>query len=220
MELQRQKDFSLEGDKMLSCFFQNKFFRKGDGIMAKKTPLYEEHLKAGGKVVDYAGWYLPVEYKGLVAEHEAVRNRVGMFDVSHMGEVTLLGKDARKFADYLTTNNIKTLDNGRVIYGFLCMENGGEVGALEGPSIMPGGSAESYQALGPILEDISAKVDGEPCCTYIGTDGAGHFVKMVHNGIEYADMQFMKLAVPVQWRQQAQSLLWGELLNNRLMLLR
>ncbi|QXT63772.1 NADP-dependent phosphogluconate dehydrogenase [Tessaracoccus palaemonis] len=69
--------------------------------------------------------------------------------------------------------------------------SGGEVGALEGPSIMPGGSAESYEALGPILESISAQVDGEPCCTYIGTDGAGHFVKMVHNGIEYADMQFI-----------------------------
>ncbi len=69
--------------------------------------------------------------------------------------------------------------------------SGGEVGALEGPSIMPGGSPESYTALGPILESIAAKVDGEPCCTYIGTDGAGHFVKMVHNGIEYADMQFI-----------------------------
>ncbi|GAB3820521.1 NADP-dependent phosphogluconate dehydrogenase [Tessaracoccus terricola] len=69
--------------------------------------------------------------------------------------------------------------------------SGGEVGALEGPSIMPGGSPESYEALGPILEKISAKVDGEPCATYIGTDGAGHFVKMVHNGIEYADMQFI-----------------------------
>ncbi len=69
--------------------------------------------------------------------------------------------------------------------------SGGEVGALEGPSIMPGGSAESYQALGPILEDISAHVGDEPCCAYIGTDGAGHFVKMVHNGIEYADMQFI-----------------------------
>jgi 6-phosphogluconate dehydrogenase len=69
--------------------------------------------------------------------------------------------------------------------------SGGEVGALEGPSIMPGGSRESYEALGPILEDISAHVGDEPCCTYIGTDGAGHFVKMVHNGIEYADMQFI-----------------------------
>ena len=69
--------------------------------------------------------------------------------------------------------------------------SGGEVGALEGPSIMPGGSPESYEALGPILERIAADVDGEPCCTHIGADGAGHFVKMVHNGIEYADMQFI-----------------------------
>ncbi|MGM0618782.1 MAG: NAD(P)-binding domain-containing protein, partial [Actinomycetota bacterium] len=63
--------------------------------------------------------------------------------------------------------------------------SGGEEGALHGPSIMPGGSPEAYQALGPLLEDIAAKVDGEPCATYIGPDGAGHFVKMVHNGIEY-----------------------------------
>ena len=69
--------------------------------------------------------------------------------------------------------------------------SGGEVGALEGPSIMPGGSPESYEALGPILERIAADVDGEPCCTHIGADGAGHFVKMVHNGIEYADIQFI-----------------------------
>ena len=69
--------------------------------------------------------------------------------------------------------------------------SGGEEGALNGPSIMPGGSAESYEWLGPILEDISAKVDGVPCCTYVGPGGAGHFVKMVHNGIEYADMQLI-----------------------------
>ncbi|WP_196442640.1 NADP-dependent phosphogluconate dehydrogenase [Planomonospora sp. ID67723] len=69
--------------------------------------------------------------------------------------------------------------------------SGGEEGALLGPSIMPGGSAESYAALGPLLEDIAAKVDGVPCCTHIGPDGAGHFVKMVHNGIEYADMQLI-----------------------------
>jgi 6-phosphogluconate dehydrogenase len=69
--------------------------------------------------------------------------------------------------------------------------SGGEEGALLGPSIMPGGSPESYEALGPMLEDISAKVDGTPCCTHVGPDGAGHFVKMVHNGIEYADMQLI-----------------------------
>ncbi|MGH3257059.1 MAG: NADP-dependent phosphogluconate dehydrogenase [Streptosporangiaceae bacterium] len=69
--------------------------------------------------------------------------------------------------------------------------SGGEEGALNGPSIMPGGSAESYQALGPMLETISAHVDGTPCCMHVGPDGAGHFVKMVHNGIEYADMQLI-----------------------------
>jgi len=75
--------------------------------------------------------------------------------------------------------------------------SGGEVGALEGPSIMPGGSRESYAALGPILESIAAQVDGEPCCAWMGPDGAGHFVKMVHNGIEYADMQFIAEAYDV-----------------------
>jgi 6-phosphogluconate dehydrogenase len=69
--------------------------------------------------------------------------------------------------------------------------SGGEEGALNGPSIMPGGTPESYETLGPILESIAANVDGTPCCVHIGPDGAGHFVKMVHNGIEYADMQLI-----------------------------
>jgi 6-phosphogluconate dehydrogenase len=69
--------------------------------------------------------------------------------------------------------------------------SGGEEGALNGPSIMPGGSRESYASLGPMLETIAAQVDGTPCCTHVGPDGAGHFVKMVHNGIEYADMQLI-----------------------------
>lgn len=69
--------------------------------------------------------------------------------------------------------------------------SGGEEGALNGPSIMPGGPAESYKSVGPLLEEISAHVDGVPCCTHIGPDGAGHFVKMVHNGIEYSDMQLI-----------------------------
>ncbi len=69
--------------------------------------------------------------------------------------------------------------------------SGGEEGALLGPSIMPGGSREAYDHLAPILTRIAAQVDGTPCCTYIGPDGAGHYVKMVHNGIEYADMQLI-----------------------------
>ncbi|HEY5835337.1 NADP-dependent phosphogluconate dehydrogenase [Streptomyces sp.] len=70
--------------------------------------------------------------------------------------------------------------------------SGGEEGALAGPSVMPGGSAESYASLGPMLERIAAEAkDGTPCTTHVGPDGAGHFVKMVHNGIEYADMQLI-----------------------------
>jgi 6-phosphogluconate dehydrogenase len=72
-----------------------------------------------------------------------------------------------------------------------CGVSGGEEGALNGPSIMPGGSKESYEKLGPIFESIAAQVDGTPCCVHVGPDGAGHFVKMVHNGIEYADMQLI-----------------------------
>ena len=69
--------------------------------------------------------------------------------------------------------------------------SGGEEGARKGPAIMPGGAEAAYKLIEHIFTDISAKVDGEPCCTYIGKDGAGHFVKMVHNGIEYADMQLI-----------------------------
>lgn len=72
--------------------------------------------------------------------------------------------------------------------------SGGEEGALKGPSIMPGGQKEAYDLVAPIFKDISAKVNGEPCTTYIGPDGAGHYVKMVHNGIEYGDMQLISEA--------------------------
>ena len=72
--------------------------------------------------------------------------------------------------------------------------SGGEEGALKGPSIMPGGPKEAYDLIEPVFMAISAKVDNNPCCTYIGTDGAGHYVKMVHNGIEYGDMQLISEA--------------------------
>ena len=70
--------------------------------------------------------------------------------------------------------------------------SGGEEGALNGPALMPGGSREAWECIQTIFEAISAKTpDGQPCCGYIGADGAGHFVKMVHNGIEYGDMQII-----------------------------
>src|SRR5690606_34078574 len=72
--------------------------------------------------------------------------------------------------------------------------SGGEEGARNGPSIMPGGSKEAYLQVQPILDAIAAKVDGTPCSTYMGPLGAGHYVKMVHNGIEYGDMQLISEA--------------------------
>ncbi|BEP28094.1 glycine cleavage system aminomethyltransferase GcvT [Helicovermis profundi] len=96
----------------------------------QRTALYEEHVKNGGKIVDFAGWELPIQYEGLVVEHEAVRNDCGMFDVSHMGEVTVDGKDAEAFVQYLVTNNVKTMKEKQVIYGQMCYENGGIVDDL------------------------------------------------------------------------------------------
>jgi 6-phosphogluconate dehydrogenase len=75
--------------------------------------------------------------------------------------------------------------------------SGGEEGALLGPSIMPGGTQEAYRLIEPVFTQIAAQVDGQACCTYIGADGAGHYVKMVHNGIEYADMQLIAEAYDV-----------------------
>src|SRR5438105_10701213 len=72
-----------------------------------------------------------------------------------------------------------------------CGVSGGEEGALKGPSLMPGGSRESWEIIAPIFRKIAAQVDGEACCRYMGSDGAGHYVKMVHNGIEYGDIQLI-----------------------------
>jgi len=91
--------------------------------------------------------------------------------------------DTIRRAKYLETKNLHFVGSG---------VSGGEEGALKGPSIMPGGSPEAWAAVKPIFQSISAKVaNGEPCCDYVGEDGAGHFVKMVHNGIEYGDMQLI-----------------------------
>lgn len=85
----------------------------------------------------------------------------------------------------------------RGIHYLGCGISGGEEGARFGPAIMPGGHIEAYRLMEPVLTAISAKVEGEPCCSYIGENGAGHFVKMVHNGIEYADMQLISEAYSI-----------------------
>lgn len=98
--------------------------------MGQKTALYDMHVKYGGKLVDYAGWELSTEFEGLVPEHNTVRNGVGMFDVSHMGEVEIKGPEASKFVQYLMTNDLNSIGEGQVIYTYFCYENGGIVDDL------------------------------------------------------------------------------------------
>ncbi len=89
-----------------------------------------------------------------------------------------------------TARRVKYVE-GKGLYFIGTGVSGGEEGALRGPSIMPGGSPQAWPHVSPILQDISAKVDGQSCCDWVGEGGAGHFVKMVHNGIEYGDMQLI-----------------------------
>jgi len=99
--------------------------------MEKKTPLYESHEKAGGKIVPFAGYLLPVQYEtGVITEHMAVRTSAGLFDVSHMGEVTLKGKDALKNVQNLVTNDCSKMLDGQVKYSPMCNDYGGVVDDL------------------------------------------------------------------------------------------
>ncbi len=91
-------------------------------------------------------------------------------------------QDTRRRARELDAAGLRFLGRG---------VSGGEEGALHGPSLMPGGTPDAYERIAPVFKRIAAQVDGVPCCAYIGTDGAGHYVKMVHNGIEYADIQLI-----------------------------
>ncbi|MBR4419727.1 MAG: hypothetical protein IKT32_02495 [Clostridia bacterium] len=85
--------------------------------MIKKTPLYDKHIQLGGKIVEFAGWYLPVQYeKGIIFEHNTVREKVGLFDVSHMGELYIYGEKATENLQELVTNRVETMAIGQCRY--------------------------------------------------------------------------------------------------------
>ncbi|MDD3653035.1 MAG: glycine cleavage system aminomethyltransferase GcvT [Desulfotomaculaceae bacterium] len=92
-----------------------------------KTPLYDLHQIYGGKMIGFAGWTLPVYYSSILEEHEAVRTRAGLFDVSHMGKIEVKGKDACGFLQRLTTGDVGMLVDGQAIYSLMCYPNGGAV---------------------------------------------------------------------------------------------
>src|SRR3954469_7935491 len=93
----------------------------------QRTPLYEVHRSAGAKMVDFGGWDMPVQYSGLVDEHNTVRNAVGLFDVSHMGEIEIRGPQAALLTDAVTTNAVSKLQLGQAQYSGLLYEHGGFV---------------------------------------------------------------------------------------------
>jgi len=95
-----------------------------------KTPLNSVHKKYKGKLIDFGGWELPVQYSGIIEEHNAVRQRAGLFDVSHMGEINITGPDSFKFVQYLVTNDISKMETNQVLYSPMCYENGGVVDDL------------------------------------------------------------------------------------------
>jgi len=95
-----------------------------------RTPLYNFHLKHGGRMVDFAGWEMPVQYRSILDEHKAVRRAAGLFDVSHMGEVDVRGPDAFAFLQRLVTNDLSRMTPGRVVYSPMCHPDGGVVDDL------------------------------------------------------------------------------------------
>ena len=96
----------------------------------KKTCLYGSHVALGAKMSPFAGFMMPIQYTSISDEHNAVRNKVGMFDVSHMGEIFVSGPDAEKFVNHIFTNEIRGFEPGKVLYGMMCHENGGVVDDL------------------------------------------------------------------------------------------
>jgi len=99
-------------------------------LIAKKTALYDTHKQLGAKIVEFAGYYMPIQYKGINEEHIRVRSTVGVFDVSHMGEFEFIGPKALDFLQYMTINDVKTLDIYQAQYSALCYEDGGIVDDL------------------------------------------------------------------------------------------
>jgi aminomethyltransferase len=98
--------------------------------LVQKTPLYETHVKYGGRMVEFGGWLLPVQYNGIKEEHQGVRNKAGLFDVSHMGEVFVKGRDSVAFLQSLVTNDVSRLLKNQVQYTTMCYMDGGTVDDL------------------------------------------------------------------------------------------
>ncbi len=93
----------------------------------KRTPIFDQHLELGGRMVEFGGWEMPLQYRSIIEEHQAVRSRAGLFDVSHMGEFRIEGPGALDFLQYLVPNNVAKLEINQTLYTQLCLPNGGTI---------------------------------------------------------------------------------------------
>ena len=96
----------------------------------KRTCLYDKHVELGALMSPFGGFIMPIQYAGIAVEHQAVREKVGLFDVSHMGEVTVRGKEAERYVQHIFTNDIAGAPVGKIYYGMMCYEQGGTVDDL------------------------------------------------------------------------------------------
>ncbi|MGF1429535.1 NADP-dependent phosphogluconate dehydrogenase [Kitasatospora sp. LaBMicrA B282] len=200
MNAQKSADIGVTGLAVMGRNLARNFARHGHRVaLHNRTPARTSALMAE---FGHEGAFVPTEtMEQFVAALERPRRIIimvkageptdGVIDellpLLEPGDIVVDGGNAH----FLDTRRREAALRERGLHFVGTGISGGEEGALEGPSIMPGGTAEAYRSLGPLLESIAAKVDGQPCCTHVGPDGAGHFVKMVHNGIEYADMQLI-----------------------------
>lgn len=164
----------------------NRTYSVGEKVMAENP---HDHLHLYEELSDFVASLSAPRKIVLMVKAGAPVDRVidGLIPLLDQGDIIMDGgnsnfRDTIRRTEAIEAQGLRYLGVGI---------SGGEEGARFGPAIMPGGSQDAYAHVSAILEDISAKAEGEPCCTYIGTDGAGHYVKMVHNGIEYADMQLI-----------------------------
>ena len=154
--------------------------------MDKKTPLYDRHVGCGGKMVSFAGYQLPVQYNDIVSEHMAVREKAGLFDVSHMGEIVITGPDALVNLNHIFTNDFASMTDGRVRYSLICNENGGVVDDM----IVYRFSQDRYMAVPnaantqKVVEFMSNRLAGDTKLT----DVSGSFAQIALQGPRSLDI--------------------------------
>ena len=152
----------------------------------RRTPLYERHAAAGARLVPFAGWEMPVQYEGIRAEHLAVRERAGVFDVSHMGEIETSGPDAEAFLQRVLSNDVTKLADGGAQYSVLCQDDGGVLDDLF-----------SYR-LGDRFLTVTNASNHERDLAWFRKQAEGFEVERVRRATELRDVG--KVAVPVHER--------------------